>query len=392
MGAFPPYYSISNDVIYDRGLAEGVKFFQKHYGLTPDGVLGEQTLKELNTPPVDRIQKLQVNLQRWQHIAERLPSRFILVNVPDFHLFVYENNSVLFSMKAIVGKSDLPTPEIASTITRIVFNPPWNIPNSIAQNDIIPKIEENPNYLTENNIRILKNGGDDLSEVSPDEVDWGADFNYHFKQDPGPQNPLGLVKFEFYNTEDVYLHDTPAKSLFDKNERALSHGCVRLERAFALVPYLMNDDPEWDEDKINGIINSGETTFVKAARPTPIYISYFTAWVDDSGFLNFRPDVYERDEFEPSFSGSSYYSPLDSVVKTTSTDIPEGTPISPGISGSPGSKGIEGSPGTQGTPGSPPSKGTEGSPMTPGMSGSPPSPGNPASPTPVPPKAVSQPL
>ncbi|EKD72950.1 MAG: ErfK/YbiS/YcfS/YnhG family protein [uncultured bacterium] len=294
----PTYYSFNN--VFDEELVLAVKKFQQRHGLKADGVVGQATRRELNIPPSVRAQQIAINMQRWARLSSALHDRFIMVNVPDFKLYVFENNHEVLSMKAIVGKRDRQTPEIISRITRLVLHPYWNVPRMIASKDIIPKVINDPYYLDDMHIRIFTVEGGDSVEMSPYEIDWETaqknGFQYFFRQDPGDDNALGQVKFEFPNSKHIYLHDTPAKELFDADVRTFSSGCIRLENPFALVDYLMKTNPKWDEIRLQDMLDTGETTYVKAARPTPIVITYITAWVDEKGDIQFRDDVYGKDE------------------------------------------------------------------------------------------------
>ena len=285
--------------VYDHAVTDAVKCFQLSHGLEPTGAVGPATLAELNVPPAERLQQIQVNMRRWAKLSHELGERYILVNVPDYKLQVVENGEVVLSMKAVVGKPERPTPELSSTVTRLVFNPYWNVPNTIAEEDIVPKIISNPDYLEEMHIEILNQQTDDAVVLNPKDIDWQSielnGFPYHFRQEPGSENALGLVKFEFDNSHDVYLHDTPAKNLFDLTKRDFSSGCIRLEKPFELANYLMKDDPSWTEDKMQDILDTGKTRYIKASTPTEIVIAYLTAWTDESGNIQFRDDVYSED-------------------------------------------------------------------------------------------------
>lgn len=285
--------------LYDSKVMKAVKHFQERHGLSPDGVVGPATLYELNIPAEERLQQIQINISRWAKLASDLKDRYIMVNVPDYHLDLIDNGVKVLSMKAVVGKPERPTPELISTVTRMVLNPYWNVPKLIAQEDIVPKVVNNPDYLNDMHIRIFDRQDDDAIEISPQDIDWYTaeidGFQYHLRQDPGNDNALGLVKFEFPNTSDVYMHDTPAKNLFDQDKRAYSSGCIRLERPFDLASYLMQDDPEWSNDIILQILDTHKTKYIKVSKPTQIVITYLTTWVDDDGNLQFRDDIYGLD-------------------------------------------------------------------------------------------------
>lgn len=285
---------------FDDALEAAVMVFQARHGIKPDGVVGDNTRFEMNVPPEVRIKQIAINMQRWADLANKLGDRFVMVNIPDFNLYLIDDGKRVLEMRAIVGKPDLPTPEISSKITQLEFNPYWNIPPTIAKRDIAPKMIEDPDYVYKNHIRAFAVEGDDSSQVSPRHIDWyraaEEGVNYHLRQDPGTDNALGRVKFVFQNTKDVYLHDTPAKNLFSMDIRSFSHGCVRLENPFALVDYLMKDNPEWSQERMQEILDSGENKYVKVPHPISIFITYITAWVDEDGRVNFRDDLYQLDD------------------------------------------------------------------------------------------------
>lgn len=288
--------------VYDENLMNAVMTFQACHGLNPDGIVGNDTRTELNIPPQQRIKQIHVNMARWAKLSSELGDHYIMVNVPAYRLDLVENGSTILSMRAIVGKPTRPTPEISSIVTRIIFNPYWNVPKLIAQKDIVPKILNDPGYLDEMHIRVINREEDNAPEINPEEIDWQAaaeeGFRYHFRQDPGENNALGLVKFEFQNSHDVYMHDTPAKNLFDADKRAFSSGCIRLERPFDLVTYLMEENSNWNDDRMQDILEEGKPSYIKIARPMPVIITYLTTWVDDDGNLQFRDDIYGRDQTE----------------------------------------------------------------------------------------------
>ncbi len=292
--------------VFDEDLAEAVKAFQARHGLDPDGVVGNQTRAELNVSPEERVRQIRTNLERWRYIEAHPAKRYIWVNIPDFQLHLFENGEEVLNMKVIIGKVERPTPEVISTVTTIVFNPFWNVPELIANQDIVPKVINNSSYLDDENIKIYANQ-QDTEEIDPRDVDWDAaqenGFKYHFRQEPGEKNALGLVKFEFYNPYDIYMHDTPAKNLFEKDIRDFSSGCIRLEKPFDLVDYLAQNDTLLTQNKINDILASGNTTYIRIQHPIKIYVTYITAWVDNDGTVNFRNDLYQRDN--PTFSESA---------------------------------------------------------------------------------------
>jgi len=298
-GDLPTSLDQGNDDVWDKSLMTALARFQAHHGLKADGILGEQTAYELNISPEQRLRQIDVNIQRWAALSHQLDNRYILVNIPDFHLYLFDHNQPVLSMKAVVGRPSRPTPELSSTINRIVFYPYWNVPASIAQKDIIPKVINDPNYLTDMHFKILdrQDDQDNAKIVDPSHIDWHAaadnKFMYSFRQDPGLGNSLGIIKFEFENNKDIYLHDTPAKNLFGNDSRPFSSGCIRLEKPFDLVNYLM--DNEWSKSQLPQILETGKTKYIEASHPIPIIITYVTVWVDDQGALQFRDDIYGLD-------------------------------------------------------------------------------------------------
>lgn len=299
-GDLPNDNNDTNPRYYDEDLQQAVQLFQKRHGLTEDGVIGKLTRAQLNINPEYRIRQLAVNMQRWADLSGKLGDRFIIVNIPDFHMYLFDHNQNVLTLRAIVGKPDLQTPQLASKITRIVFNPYWNIPKTIAKNDIAQKVLDDPNYLSKMHIKVLAGDGDNAYSINPYHINWydakENGIEYQLRQDPGPDNALGQVKFEFQNSQSVYMHDTSARNLFATDIRDYSHGCIRLENPFALVQYLMQDDPNWNEEKLQGILDSRHTKYVSVPHPIPIFLTYFTAWVDENGHINFRDDLYHLDQ------------------------------------------------------------------------------------------------
>ena len=285
---------------FDPTLREAIKRFQTRHGLKADGILGKDTITQLNVSPQVRIHAIQVNMQRWQEFSKKLGDRYIMVNIPDYQMYLYEDGKPVLTMRAVVGKPDLQTPELTSKITRIVLNPYWNVPNKIAANDLLPKVQADPYYLADMHINVYIRDDERSGQLAQNDIDWERvkdtdNSIYHFRQEPGEGNALGLVKFEFPNEYDVYLHDTPAKTLFENPLRALSHGCVRLEKPFDLVSYLMKDSADWSEERTQAVLDNHKTTYVPIARPIPIYITYLTVWADEAGVVNYRDDIYQRD-------------------------------------------------------------------------------------------------
>lgn len=298
-GYLPPDKNIPQDT-FNTELEGAVKKFQKLHGLDVDGVVGPATLKALNTPAEIRARQIELNLERMRWILRNLGQRYIVVNIANFALDVVENNHTILAMRVVVGKPFWHTPVFSEKMTYIVLNPLWNVPKSIAVEEIIPKIQKNPDYLIKQNLKILKDWGENAEEIDPDTIEWSSlypqNFKYRFRQDPGPMNPLGKIKFMFPNEFGVYLHDTPSKRLFSKSVRIFSHGCIRLEKPIDLAEYLLKGNPIWTREKILAEIKTGKEQKIRIPEPIDIHIIYLTAWVDDKGLIHFRDDIYGRDK------------------------------------------------------------------------------------------------
>lgn len=298
LGDLPKRVSL-NSIFYDMPLLQAVKRFQWRHGLKPDGKIGEKTIAALNVSPAKRMRQLQINRQRWAAVPEGVGKRYLHVNIPSYNLDLVENGIRVLNMRVIVGKPSRPTPTLYSKIQTLVFNPKWNVPHKIAKKDILPKVLEDPNYLTENNIQIYSSWQKDAYQIDPREIDWRRveedGFPYKFTQAPGALNALGKVKFIFLNDHDVYLHDTPQKGLFEKIYRAFSSGCIRLEKPFHLVEYFIQNDEAIEREEVKNYLSDKKIKYVRIKNPIPLYVTYITAWVDRNGVAHFREDIYQRD-------------------------------------------------------------------------------------------------
>ena len=279
-------------VAYSGDLVDAVKHFQRRHGLTDDGAIGAEVVDQLNVPVEARIRQIELNMERWRWLPRDLGERYILVNIPEMQLDVYEGNRVPLSMRVVVGKKDTQTPIFNEEMTYLVFSPYWNVPDSIAQGETLPAIMKDPAFLARNNMEVIDASG---QTVDPSSVDFADPSKYRFRQRPGGANSLGLVKFMFPNQYNVYLHDTPADSLFTRASRSFSHGCVRLENPVALAQYVLKDKSEWTREKIEAAMNAGEEQHVKLSSPIPVYLGYFTVAVSNDGLVQFRKDVYGID-------------------------------------------------------------------------------------------------
>jgi murein L,D-transpeptidase YcbB/YkuD len=290
--------SASQGVLFDEILTEAVRRFQARHGLTADGVVGTKTLTELNVPISKRIRQLAASLERCQPLPSLLEPRHILVNIADFTLKLYEDGKLRLSMPVIVGKTYRQTPVFNGRISSLVLNPSWEVPHSIATKDLLPKIQKKPEYLGQAHFRVFR-GWKPGEEIDPAGIDWPnlspSRFPYRLRQEPGPDNALGRVKFLFPNPYDVYLHDTPAQELFQKDARTFSSGCIRLARPLDLAVYLLQGTPLGSMEALTAALSREKTQSVAIPSPIPVHIAYMTAWVDREGVIQFRRDIYNRD-------------------------------------------------------------------------------------------------
>jgi murein L,D-transpeptidase YcbB/YkuD len=278
--------------VYTPELQEAVRVFQRRHGLADDGVVGPAVISALNVPIDRRIEQIAMNMERWRWLPRDLGERYILVNIPEMRLDVVEGNTAAISMRVVVGKSDTPTPIFNDEMTYLVFSPYWNVPPSIAEGETLPSMLMDPDFLARNNMEVVDASG---AVVDPSIVDLGDPDAYRFRQRPGAGNSLGLVKFMFPNQFNVYLHDTPADSLFERATRSFSHGCVRVEDPVRLAEYVLGDQPEWNRDRIREAMHAGEEKSVKLKTPIPVYLGYWTARVRPDDTVQFRDDVYSID-------------------------------------------------------------------------------------------------
>lgn len=282
---------------YDSFVEHAVRRFQYRHGLRPDGAVRGETLAALNVPAFDRLRQLRTNIARINTFLKDLPSSYILVNIPAAEIEAVDEGLVTSRHTAIVGKPERETPVLISKIRELNFNPYWHVPESIVARDIIPQMQKDPGYLERYVIRVYDQKGD---EVDPSTINWFTldPKKYLFRQDPGEDiNSLGAVKLNFANKYAVFLHDTPQKTLFSKNFRYFSSGCVRVQNIDQLLLWLLrdNDDLYWSRQEIEALISSGERVDVQLKVPKSLYIVYITAWASPNGLVHFRNDVYQRD-------------------------------------------------------------------------------------------------
>ena len=266
--------------IFNETLESGIKNFQIRFGYTPTGILTDGQIKDMNVPVVNRIQQLLINMGRMQWMINEPKGQMIVVNIPEFILHVKDGAKKVFDMNVVVGKEGHNTMMFTGNLNQVVFSPYWNLPESIVKKEILPAMERNPNYLASHHMEITGNEGG-LPVI---------------RQLPGDDNSLGKVKFLFPNSFNIYFHDTPAKSLFDKDKRAYSHGCIRLSDPEKMANYVLKDNTEWSPESINSAMNSQEEKYVKLKNPIPVLITYYTAWVDENNLLHFADDIYGHDK------------------------------------------------------------------------------------------------
>jgi len=285
--------------LFDEVLEQALRRFQRRHGLEVDGILGPKTLQALNVSLASRIRQIELNLERLRWLPQDLGDRHIRINIAAYELGVVEKRNRIMSMRVIVGERFHQTPIFSRDMTYIAFSPYWNIPASIAINEMLPKIKNDPEYFKRENILVYAGWNDKERKVDPQDIDWSQyslkEFPFHLRQQPGPSNALGLVKFMLPNPYAIYLHDTPARQLFTRSARSFSHGCIRLEKPFVLAKYLLRNLPEWGEERRTLVAASGVETNVQLPKPIPVHLMYLTAWADSNGRVHFRDDVYERD-------------------------------------------------------------------------------------------------
>ena len=298
-GDLGPMDSHEDSLFFDATLASAVKHFQQRNGLKADGIAGPSTIGMLNVPIEQRIRQVVVNLERWRWLPHDLGARYIIVNTADFSLKAVENDSVDLQMRVVVGRPARRSPVFSAIMTYLVINPYWNLPTTIAVEDILPELQKDVAYLAQRGIRVLENWGLDAPEVDPTSVDWHAyhanRFPFRLRQDPGPYNALGRIKFMFPNQFAVYLHDTPNRSLFTRVQRDFSSGCIRVEAPTVLANFVLTGDKRWTPDALTEAIEKGETRTIRLKHPVPVHLVYMTAWADETGVIQFRSDIYDRD-------------------------------------------------------------------------------------------------
>lgn len=284
--------------IYDSYVEAAVRQFQSRVGLSTTGTLTKATVAALNVPIERRIRQLETNVVRLRTWSGNLGQRYVVANIPAAMVETVENGHVATRHAAGVGKIDRQSPLLQTKIPEINFNPTWTVPASIIRKDLIPKMQKEPNYLTENKIRIIGPNG----EIPPERVNWRSDeaTRYTFRQDPGGEfNSLGFVRINIPSPHGVYMHDTPSKGIFGDDYRFVSSGCIRVQNVRDYIAWLLKNTPGWDRAKIDEVIASGERINARIADPVPCYWVYITAWATPDGGVQFRDDIYNKDGLGP---------------------------------------------------------------------------------------------
>jgi L,D-transpeptidase YcbB len=284
----------SESGVYDSYVEAAVKRFQSRHGLIPTGVATRETIAVMNVPADYRLHQLQINLVRLRSFSTNLGERFVEANIPAAMVDTVENDTIITRHRAGVGRIDRQSPVMQTRALDVDFNPYWTVPASIIRKDLIPRMQANPNYLTENHIRIYDRNN---NEVQPDQINWHSmdAVNYRFREDPSTENSLGVVRININNPYGVYMHDTPEKGVFGDDFRFVSSGCMRLQNVRDYVAWLLEKQPGWDRDHIDQVIASGQRVDVKIDPPVNVYWVYVTAWGSPDGIVQFREDIYQRD-------------------------------------------------------------------------------------------------
>lgn len=284
------------NINFDSTLQAAVILFQQRYGYQANGTIGKQTMNALNTPLQKRITQLVLNMERCRWVPRQPEGDYIAVNIPEFIMHVYEKDSLVWNCNVVVGSNANQTVIFNGDIKYVVLSPYWNIPSSIIGKEILPACKKNSSYIASHNMEVVDTKGNaiDVHQISWNQYT-GKNFPYIIRQKPGKNNSLGLAKFLFPNEYSIYLHDTPAKSLFNESKRNFSHGCIRVNEPEKLADFLLRNDAQWDLAKIKSAMNGGKEIYITLNQPVQVFIGYFTAFVDSRGKLNFREDVYGHD-------------------------------------------------------------------------------------------------
>jgi len=292
---------LPNSDFYSKELEPAVKAFQRRHGLDPDGLVGRKTIAAMNIPINRLIDSIRINMARWRWTDHELGKKYILVNIAGYNLKAFDGENLILDFPVIVGEQDHQTPVFSDQIEYLDFNPFWNVTSTIAEKEDLPKLRKNPRYLVERHVRLFSSWRPDAVEIDSTTINWkkvSTDQinSYKLRQDPGPWNALGKVKFVFPNRYSVYMHDTPAHDLFAHTKRDFSHGCIRVSNPLALAIFALNGpNSEWDRQTVAEVFKQPDRKVVRLPTPLPVHITYQTTWVDKEGLIHFNDDVYGRD-------------------------------------------------------------------------------------------------
>jgi len=281
---------------FDDQLEKAVMRFQRRHHLAADGAAGKQTLEALNVPVENRIDQIRINLERLRWVLHAISGKFVIADIAGFKVFVYRDNEIIWTSRVQVGRPYRQTPVFKATITYMELNPTWTVPPGILARDILPAVKKDPGYLKERNISVIDRSGNIINQ---DSIHWskysGRNFPYQLRQDPGPNNAMGLIKIMFPNKHLVFIHDTPSRSLFERTDRTFSSGCIRTEKPFELAEILLDNPAKWNQESFKRIIDSKQTQTIKLPRPVPVLLFYWTAAMEPDGSVRFKKDPYKRD-------------------------------------------------------------------------------------------------
>lgn len=286
---------------FDGALLLAVKKFQLRHGLLDDGNIGAGTVAEMNISAKERVEQLVINIERRRWLAGHLGDRYIYVNIADHDLKIVEKGHTVYTSRVVVGRPYHETPVFSATMQYIELNPYWNVPYSIATQELLPVIKKVPGYLQSNDYLLLTRMGDNNSAIDPASVDWSrygpGNFPFQIRQKPGPRNALGTTMFMFPNPHNVFIHDTPIRSIFNLEDRYFSHGCVRVQNPWGLAIFLLKDQDngQWTKEKIAKVVETKDQTRINLKAPIQVHITYLTAWAEQDGTVHFRKDGYKRD-------------------------------------------------------------------------------------------------